>query len=77
VTEWHNNLIKTYLDKYSGDSEKLYEEFKMIEFFIYFKLLMRKLTHKLQRDRIQLCVETKEELTDHYIRKILEHKIKV
>jgi thiamine kinase-like enzyme len=75
VTEWHDNLIKSYLDKYSGDSEKLYKEFKMIELFIYFKLLMRKLTHKLQKYTVQICAETNEELTDHYIRKILEYKI--
>ncbi|MFA5926267.1 MAG: aminoglycoside phosphotransferase family protein [Parcubacteria group bacterium] len=75
VTEWHNNLIKSYLEKYSGDSEKLHREFKMIELFIYFKMLTRKLTHKLQKGTIQLCAGTGEELKDHFIRKILEHRI--
>ncbi len=74
VSKWHNNLIKSYLDKYTGDPKKLYKEFKMIELFIYFKLLMRKLTHKHEKDKVEICIETKEELKDHFIRKILEYK---
>jgi thiamine kinase-like enzyme len=75
VTVWHKKLIETYLKKYEGDTEKLYKEFKMVELFIYFKMLMRKLTHKLQRDTVQLCADTNEELTEHFIRKIIEHKL--
>jgi thiamine kinase-like enzyme len=74
VTKWHSSLIQTYLNNYDGESEKLYKEFRMVELFTYFKLLMRKLTHKHQKDAIEICVDTGEEFKDHLIRKIMEYE---
>ncbi len=73
VSSWHQKLMANYWDKYTGDGDKLTREFKFIEFFIYFKLLARKLTHVQQKDAVEICVETGEELKDHFIRKILEY----
>jgi aminoglycoside phosphotransferase (APT) family kinase protein len=73
VSSWHKKLMANYWDKYTGDGDKLMREFKLIELFIYFKLLARKLTHVQQKDAVEICVETGEELKDYFIRKILEH----
>lgn len=75
VSNWHKKLMKSYLDSYVGNAELLQKEFELIQYFVYFLLLARKLTHISQKDKIEICVETGEEFKDHLIRKITEYKL--
>lgn len=75
VSGWHKKLMKNYLDSYTGNAELLQKEFELIQYFVYFLLLARKLTHISQKDKVEICVETGEEFKDYLVRKIKEYKL--
>ena len=75
VSNWHKKLTENYIEAYDGDGELLQKEILLLQYFVYFLLLSRKLTHIYQKGKVEICAETGEELKDHFIRKIKEYKI--